>query len=156
MTCTEHRRVSLARQRIDAAVAHLPTRLRTSVQFVGPLSADSALADQAEAVAPGKRSATRFLACAKASTLTVRVKVDDALCIEVTDNGRGLPDEFNGSGLTNPRQRVSSGGEFTLASVPGASGSVLRWSAPLSQVSLPATQRPGTVRAVASVAWSVH
>lgn len=126
--------ITRLRQRIDAAVAQFAdSGLRTSVQFVGPLSVvDSALADQAEAVV--REAVSNAVRHAKASTLTVRVKVDDDLCIEVTDNGRGLPDEFTGSGLTNLRQRAEqAGGEFTLASVPGASGTVLRWSAPLSQ-----------------------
>ncbi|XTK97623.1 ATP-binding protein [Mycobacterium tuberculosis] len=66
------------------------TRLRTSVQFGGPLSVvDSALADQAEAVV--REAVSNAVRHAKASTLTVRVKVDDDLCIEVTDNGAGCP-----------------------------------------------------------------
>lgn len=134
MTCTEHRRYHSAPAANRCGRSPIAdSGLRTSVQFVGPLSVvDSALADQAEAVV--REAVSNAVRHAKASTLTVRVKVDDDLCIEVTDNGRGLPDEFTGSGLTNLRQRAEqAGGEFTLASVPGASGTVLRWSAPLSQ-----------------------
>jgi two-component system, NarL family, sensor histidine kinase DevS len=126
--------ITRLRQRIDEAVAQFAgSGLRTTVQFVGPLSVvDSALADHAEAVVrEGVSNAVRH---ADATTLTVKVRVEDDLSIEVSDNGRGMPDEFTGSGLTNLRRRAEqAGGEFAIESTPGAGGTMLRWSAPLLQ-----------------------
>jgi two-component system, NarL family, sensor histidine kinase DevS len=126
--------ITRLRQRIDEAVAQFAgSGLRTTVQFVGPLSVvDSALADHAEAVVrEGVSNAVRH---ADATTLTVKVRVEDDLSIEVSDNGRGMPDEFTGSGLTNLRRRAEqAGGEFTIESTPGTGGTMLRWSAPLLQ-----------------------
>jgi two-component system sensor histidine kinase DevS len=126
--------ITRLRQRIDEAVAQFAgSGLRTTVQFVGPLSVvDGALADHAEAVVrEGVSNAVRH---ADATTLTVKVRVEDDLSIEVSDNGRGMPDEFTGSGLTNLRRRAAqAGGEFTIESAPGTGGTVLRWSAPLLQ-----------------------
>ncbi|OSC43216.1 hypoxia sensor histidine kinase DosS/DevS [Mycobacterium decipiens] len=122
------------RQRIDAAVAQFAgSGLRSSVQFVGPLSVvDSVLADHAEAVV--REAVSNAVRHAQASALTVRVKVDDDLCIEVSDNGRGMPDEFTGSGLTNLRRRAEqAGGEFRIERTTAAGGTLLRWSAPLLQ-----------------------
>jgi two-component system sensor histidine kinase DevS len=63
--------------------------------------------------------------------LTVRIKVEDDLTIEVTDNGRGMPDVVTPSGLTNLRRRAEeSGGTFSVTSAP-TGGTVLHWSAPL-------------------------
>jgi two-component system, NarL family, sensor histidine kinase DevS len=126
--------ITRLRQRIDEAVAQFAgSGLRTTVQFVGPLSVvDSALADHAEAVVrEGVSNAVRH---ADATTLTVKVRVEDDLSIEVSDNGRGMPDEFTGSGLTNLRRRAEQArGEFTIESTPGTGGTMLRWSAPLLQ-----------------------
>jgi two-component system sensor histidine kinase DevS len=126
--------ITRLRQRIDEAVAQFAgSGLRTTVQFVGPLSVvDGALADHAEAVVrEGVSNAVRH---ADATTLTVKVRVEDDLSIEVSDNGRGMPDEFTGSGLTNLRRRAEqAGGEFTIESMPGTGGTMLRWSAPLLQ-----------------------
>lgn len=119
------------RQRIDDAVAQFAgSGLRTTVHFDGPLSVvDASLADHAEAVV--REAVSNAVRHAEATTLTVRVTVDDDLHIEVTDNGRGIPDDITGSGLTNLRRRAEqSGGAFTIESPPGA-GTVLRWSAPL-------------------------
>jgi two-component system sensor histidine kinase DevS len=122
------------RQRIDAAVGQFAgSGLRTSVQFVGPLSVvDSTLADHAEAVV--REAVSNAVRHAQASTVTVRIKVDDDLRIEVSDNGCGMPDEFTESGLTNLRRRAErAGGEFTLERTPCTGGTLLRWSAPLLQ-----------------------
>lgn len=90
------------RQRLDEAVEQFAgSGLRTSVQYVGPLSVvDAALADHAEAVV--REAVSNAVRHARASTLAVSVLVEDELYIEITDNGRGgIPDEITGSGLTN-------------------------------------------------------
>ncbi len=120
------------RQRIDEAIAqHSGARLRTSVQFVGPVSVvDGPLADHAEAVV--REALSNVVRHAEANVVTVRVTVDDNLCIEVSDNGCGMPGEFTGGGLTDLQRRAAqAGGEFTVESTPAAGGTFLRWSAPL-------------------------
>ncbi len=68
---------------------------------------------------------------AEATTLTVSVAVDDDLCIEVIDNGRGIAGDITGSGLTNLRQRAEECRRvFTIDAMP-AGGTKLRWCAPL-------------------------
>jgi two-component system sensor histidine kinase DevS len=53
------------------------------------------------------------------------------MCIEVVDDGRGMPADVTGSGLANLRQRAAdSSGTFTIEALPGR-GTKMRWSAPL-------------------------
>jgi signal transduction histidine kinase len=120
------------RQRLEDAIAQFSGNgLRTTAQFVGPLSAvDATLADHAEAVlTEAVRNAVRH---ANANRLDVIVRVGDELCIEVVDDGRSMPDEVAGSGLTDLRRRADDlGGTLQLDSTPNG-GTVLRWSAPLT------------------------
>ena len=119
------------RQRIDEAVAGFAEAgLRTTVQFVGPLSVvDATLADHAEAVV--REAVSNAVRHAGATALTITVRVEDDVCIEVSDNGCGMPDDVTASGLDNLRRRADgAGGEFSVAAAPGG-GTVLRWSAPL-------------------------
>ena len=52
---------------------------------------------------------------ANATTLTVTVKVEDELSIEVVDNGRGISERTKGSGLANMHYRAQQvGGTFTV------------------------------------------
>lgn len=123
--------VTRLRQRLeDAVTGFSSSELRTTVQFVGPLSVvDGSLADHAEAVV--REAVSNAVRHANATTLTVSVKVEDDLTIEVVDNGRGIPDDITGSGLTNLRQRAQQvGGDFSVDRVL-AGGTLLRWSAPL-------------------------
>jgi two-component system, NarL family, sensor histidine kinase DevS len=118
--------------RLDEAVGQFATsNLRTTVQYTGPLSVvDTALADHAEAVV--REAVSNAVRHADASTLTVDVTVDDNLCIEVVDNGRGMSSDFTGSGLTNLRRRAEeAGGTFAVEARP-AGGTKLTWCAPLS------------------------
>ncbi|CAM2803962.1 histidine kinase [Mycobacterium intermedium] len=126
--------VTRLRQRIDTAVGQFAgAGLRTNVQYVGPLSVvDSTLADHAEAVV--REAVSNAARHAHATTLTVRVTVDDDLRIEVSDNGCGLPENFTASGLTNLRRRAEeAGGEFSVETQSPDGGTILRWSAPLLQ-----------------------
>jgi two-component system, NarL family, sensor histidine kinase DevS len=124
--------VTRLRQRLDEAVAQFADpKLRTIVQFSGPLSiVEVSLADHAEAVVrEAVSNAVRHAAC---TTLTVNVAVGDELCIEVSDNGRGIDSAaITCSGLANLSQRAEdAGGSFTVeASSTG--GTRLRWCAPL-------------------------
>ena len=123
--------VTRLRQRLDEAVGQFATSdLRTTVQYTGPLSVvDTALADHAEAVV--REAVSNAVRHADASTLTVDVTVDDNVCIEVVDNGRGISSGFTGSGLTNLRRRAEeAGGTFAVEARP-AGGTKLTWCAPL-------------------------
>jgi signal transduction histidine kinase len=119
------------RRRLDEAVAQFAAAdVRVTVQFIGPLSVvDATLADHAEAVV--REAVSNAVRHAEATTLNIRVKVEDELTIEVSDNGRGMISPANESGLRNLRQRAEDvGGEFTVGTAPGG-GTALRWSAPL-------------------------
>ncbi|OBF95481.1 GAF domain-containing sensor histidine kinase [Mycolicibacter sinensis] len=123
--------VTRLRQRLDNAVAQFSgSGLHTTVQFVGPLSVvEPALADHAEAVV--SEAVSNAVRHSGATALSVQIKVEDDLAIEVTDNGRGMPEVITPSGLDNlGRRAAQAGGAFSIEPAPGG-GTVLRWSAPL-------------------------
>ena len=119
------------RQRLDEAIAQFAgAGLHTTTQFVGPLSVvEAPLADHAEAVV--REAVSNAVRHAHATELTMRVKVEDDLCIEVVDNGRGIAEPITESGLANLRSRAASaGGELIIENAPEG-GTVVRWCAPL-------------------------
>jgi signal transduction histidine kinase len=119
------------RQRLDEAIAQFGgAGVRIKSQFSGPLSViESTLADHAEAVV--REAISNAIRHGSATEVTVLVRVDDDLGIEVSDNGSGIPDDISPSGLDNLRRRAQeSGGTFAVARADGG-GTVLRWSAPL-------------------------
>lgn len=119
------------RQRLDEAVGQFSgAGLRTTTQFVGPLSViDATLADHAEAVV--REAVSNAVRHAEATELSVRVTVDDDLCVEIADNGRGIAGPITESGLRNLRARAdASGGALTVGHGDGG-GTLLRWCAPL-------------------------
>jgi signal transduction histidine kinase len=119
------------RQRIGEAVsAFAGSGVRTTVSFVGPLSVvDQTLADHAEAVV--REAVSNAVRHAGAQTLTVTVRVEDELSIEVVDDGCGMPPDVTPSGLNNLRARARDvGGELMVAAATGG-GTVVRWVAPL-------------------------
>lgn len=123
--------ITRLRQRVDEAVGAFPgSGVRTSVQYIGPLSVvDATLADHAEAVV--REAVSNAVRHAKSTALTVTISVDDDLTIEVTDNGRGMPADITGSGLTNLRRRAEDvGGSFSVLAAPDG-GTHLIWRAPL-------------------------
>ena len=123
--------VTRLRQRIeDAVAAFSESGLRTTVGFVGPLSVvDAAVAEHAEAVV--REAVSNAVRHAHASTLTVSVRVEDDFCVEVTDDGSGLPAGVTPSGLNNLRTRAEAvGGRFSVGPGP-AGGTTVRWTAPL-------------------------
>ncbi len=119
------------RQRITEAVdAFAHAGLRTTVSFVGPLSVlEPALSDHAEAVV--REAVSNAVRHAHATTVTVTVRVEDDLSIEVSDDGCGMPADVTASGLNNLRTRAADvGGAMAIDAVPGG-GTSLRWTAPL-------------------------
>ncbi|MGB3286173.1 GAF domain-containing protein [Mycolicibacter algericus] len=124
--------VTRLRQRLDNAVAQFSgSGLHTTVAFIGPLSVvEPVLADHAEAVV--SEAVSNAVRHAGATELTVQIKVEDELAIEVADNGRGMPEVVTPSGLANLRRRAEqAGGTFGIEAAPGG-GTVVRWSAPLT------------------------
>jgi two-component system sensor histidine kinase DevS len=119
------------RQRLDNAIAQFAgSGVRTTIQFVGPLSVvDAGLADHAEAVV--REAVSNAVQHADATEISVDIRVEDELCIDVVDNGRGITDSVGDSGLANLRRRAEeSGGHFNVTT-PGGGGTALHWSAPL-------------------------
>jgi len=119
------------RQRLDNAVnGFAGSGPRITIQYVGPLSVvEGVLADHAEAVV--REAVSNAVRHADAQSLSVTVRVEDELAIEVIDDGRGMPADVKPSGLINLRRRAYEvGGDFTVEDGEGA-GTVLRWSAPL-------------------------
>ncbi len=126
-----HAGVTRLRQRLDEAIAQFADpKMRTSVQFSGPLSViDAGLADHAEAVV--REAVSNAVRHADATTLAIGVTVEDELCIEVVDDGRGIEGDVTGSGLVNLKQRADDiGGSFTVETVP-TGGTKVKWCAPL-------------------------
>ncbi len=120
------------RQRLDEAIgAFAGSDIRTTTQFVGPLSVVSAeLADHAEAVV--REAVSNAVRHGGAHALAVNVRVEDDLVIEVIDDGCGIPAEVTESGLMNLRRRARQvGGELVLRQAPGG-GTAVCWSAPLT------------------------
>jgi len=119
------------RQRIEEAVGAFSGQdLRTSVHFVGPLSVvEPTLADHAEAVV--LEAVSNAVRHGRARSLTVNVRVDNDLTLEVTDDGCGIPPDVTASGLRNLRVRADEvGGQLVIGDAPGG-GTTVRWSAPL-------------------------
>ena len=101
-----------------------------SVQFIGPLSViEPSLADHAEAVV--REAVSNAVRHSGASELAIVVRVEDDLCLTISDNGCGMGENTATSGLVNLRTRAEQvGGELSVDSAPSG-GTVLRWSAPL-------------------------
>lgn len=119
------------RQRIDEVLAQFGgAGVRTAAHYSGPLSIiDAELAEHAEAVV--REAVSNAVRHGHAGEVTVRVSVNDDLCIEVYDNGCGIGDTGTESGLANLRRRAEeSGGTFSV-SVRESGGTELRWTAPL-------------------------
>ncbi|WP_461000704.1 sensor histidine kinase [Streptomonospora sediminis] len=74
---------------------------------------------------------------ADASRTQIRVLVDDAVMVEVEDDGTGLPEGGRRSGLTNLADRAARcGGTFEATRRPGG-GTRLCWRAPVDEEDLP-------------------
>jgi signal transduction histidine kinase len=120
------------RQRItDAVSVFSHDGVRVGVHFVGPLSVvDTVLADHTEAVV--LEAISNAVRHANARTVSVTVRVEDELTVEVVDDGCGMPPNITPSGLSNLRDRAYQlGGAMSVTAAPDG-GTVLRWSAPLS------------------------
>jgi two-component system, NarL family, sensor histidine kinase DevS len=119
------------RQRLDEVIGQLSGNLDTTVQYKGPLSVvEATLAEHAEAVV--KEAISNAVRHSEGTKVTVAIDVADELCIDVLDNGKGIPHNIAGRGLVNLRQRAeAAGGTLTIGDRAGG-GAWLRWVAPLS------------------------
>jgi signal transduction histidine kinase len=119
------------RQRLEQAIAAFSgSGPRTTLQFFGPLSVvEPALADHAEAVV--REAVSNVVRHARATALTVTVRVEDDFSVDVLDDGCGMPANVTPSGLTNLRVRAEEvDGHLTITEAPGG-GTLLHWRAPL-------------------------
>lgn len=122
------------RQRIQNTVAELTEDrgIATVLDISGALTAVTGdLADHAEAVVT--EAVSNAVRHAQAGRLTVRLRVDQRLTIEVIDDGCGIPDDNRRrSGLANMERRAAQvGGECSVTAGPGG-GTRVYWTAPLS------------------------
>jgi signal transduction histidine kinase len=121
------------RQRLEEAIAECSSdRLRTRVQFIGPVSVvEATLADHAEAfVRAAVGDATRQ---PNVSRLSVIVQVGDELCIKVAADGQGVPDEVTANNFAEMHHIAEEiGGSLTVETDPDDE-TILRWSVPLPE-----------------------
>ena len=128
-----------ARERVRARVLDVIDRFQgrvgqpIAVQFTGPvdLLADPKLTDDLVAVATeGVANAVRH---ASATRVSIAVAAGEGeVRIEVSDNGRGLPDGAQFSGLANLRERAKArSGSFDVVS-SSSEGTRISWRAPLN------------------------
>lgn len=119
------------RQRLDEVIGLLSEGLATTVQYKGPLSVvEGALAEHAEAVV--KEAISNAVQHAGATRLSIAIDVGDELCIDVVDNGKGVPDNIIEGGLVSLRRDAEAlGGSLFIGTGLGG-GTQLRWAAPLS------------------------
>jgi len=119
------------RQGLEEAIAECSSAgIRTTVQFVGPVSVvDANLADHAEDfVRAAVGAATRQPGVGR---LSVNVEVGDELRIKVAADGQRVPDETTANHFTEMR-RVAEEIGGSLAVETGSDGeTTLRWSVPL-------------------------
>lgn len=114
---------------VDRAAATL--KFRPTLQLEGPLrtlvaedTAPHLLAVLGEALSNASRHAN-------ATHIAVLVHVGDALRLVVADNGAGLPEDVQESGLRNIRERAEKlGGSCTVESADGG-GTTVSWTVPL-------------------------
>ena len=119
------------RQRLDAAIAAFSgSGLRTTAKYVGPLSVIDDVGRPRRSRGP-REAVSNAVRHAKAQTLTINVRVEDELSVEVVDDGCGMPADVTASGLNNLSSRAREmGGDFSVSAAPGGR-TVLRWAAPL-------------------------
>lgn len=107
------------------------TDLRTTIRLTGPVTVlTPPLSDDVEAVL--REAVSNVVRHAHAGTVSIDLRVDDEVTLEVADDGRGPSSEHERrSGLANLAARARrAGGRYELT--PGTTGgTVLSWSAPL-------------------------
>jgi signal transduction histidine kinase len=118
---------------IDLANELAPSLAGTpAVSFSGPvdLVVTETLAE--DVIAVTREALTNVVRHAAATRTSIDLRVaDGAIVLTVTDNGSGISKAKRHSGLANLEQRAQlRGGAMSITS--GATGTILRWSVPLS------------------------
>ena len=115
---------------VDRAAATM--KFRPTLRFEGAVRTlvDARLAPDLLAVlGEALSNASRH---AHASGVDVLVSAGDAVVVQVSDDGTGLPQDVAESGLRNMRERaVRLGGSFVISSTPGE-GTTVTWTVPVS------------------------
>lgn len=121
------------RRRIQSVIADLTQNrdIVTTLHLSGPLTAiDAELAQHAEAVLT--EAVSNVLRHSGATRLTIEVTVADELCVDVRDDGHGIPaDNQRHSGLANMRRRAEQVGGTCRVTSPPEGGTIVHWTAPL-------------------------
>jgi signal transduction histidine kinase len=129
-TADDARDPSIRRRVLDALTESAPT-LATSLRTQGPVDAlvTGSLATDVEVVV--REAVSNVTRHAAARSVTVTVEVDDAVVVEVADDGVGFDPAAARSGLVNLAARARArGGVLELDRLP-TGGSRLRWCCPL-------------------------
>jgi signal transduction histidine kinase len=108
--------------------------LELDVRVTGPVDTVVPPEVAAHALAVLREAVTNVVRHAKASSVAVTVAAGDGLCVQVTDDGIGLPDDGGGrrSGLGNLADRAAQlGGSFSAGPAPTGAGTQLVWAVPL-------------------------
>ncbi|MEU0506147.1 GAF domain-containing sensor histidine kinase [Nocardia sp. NPDC005998] len=121
------------RKRLHGVIADMigESGLRTTIRLAGPVSVLAPpLSEDVEAVL--REAVSNAVRHASATTVSVHLSVRDDVTVEVTDDGIGVPDDFERvSGLANLAARAEqAGGSFSVTKGENG-GTVLRWSVPL-------------------------
>jgi len=106
--------------------------IATTLRMHGPMTAvGGELAEHAEAVtAEAVSNAVRH---SGASRLSIEVRVDDMLTVDISDNGCGISvDNSRHSGLANMSYRAVQVGGSCELSRPSEGGTRVHWAAPLT------------------------
>ena len=116
-------------QMLDRAAATL--KFRPTLQLEGPLrtlvreeTAAHLLAVLGEALSNASRHAN-------ATRISVCIHVGDELRLVVADNGSGLPENVEESGLSNIRQRAEKLGGWCAVEATNGGGTTVSWTVPL-------------------------
>ncbi len=120
------------RTSLRAAIAELTADapMRTTIGISGHL--DRVPPDVAQQAESAMREAiSNAVRHSEASELVITISVDDALVIDVSDNGVGIADGVTRSGLSNMEVRATEvGGSCTIEAADGG-GTRVTWTAPL-------------------------
>lgn len=96
-------------------------------------AADAAVTDELapDLLAVARETLTNVARHAQASNVRLRLRVDDGVCLEVVDDGRGFAPGERTSGIANMRARAARlGGSMTIAEA-ATGGTEITWRVPL-------------------------
>jgi signal transduction histidine kinase len=122
------------RQQIVAVVEAVTSgsELELDLHVAGPVDTVVSAEVAGHALAVLREAMSNVVRHAKATTVTVSVAATDRLCVQVTDDGIGMPDGGRRSGLVNLADRAARlGGTFETGPAPNGAGTRVSWAVPL-------------------------